>query len=88
MVFRSTRLVLPKINFMATEQEKNSTWRDDLTALINKLQEENKLLRKVQESFQSAADSEGVTSRVKPGEEKTRPDSDEDLSELNENINQ
>ena len=73
---------------MTSEQGKNSTWRDDLTALINKLQEENKLLQKVQESFQSAAESGGDSTSATEKEDISGPHSEEDPSELNENIHQ
>jgi hypothetical protein len=52
VIFFSTRLVLPKINFMTIEEETGASWRDDLVALIRRKQEENELLRKVQKSFQ------------------------------------
>jgi len=37
---------------MTEDQQSGTSWRDDLTALIRRKQEENELLRKVQKSFQ------------------------------------
>jgi hypothetical protein len=82
---------------MTADQESGTTWRDDLTALILRKQEENKLLRKVQQSFQpegapvdNATVPESNTDEIEisPDADEVAFYSEEDQSFMNENNQQ
>jgi hypothetical protein len=65
---------------MTTEQENTTTWRDDLAALIARIQEENKLLQKVHNSLLSESSLKDIPDQNHPENDENEVDPEEDQS--------